>query len=55
MLDRQIIERIAGAVLSDERLIEKDWYVVQAIRVISTLDHAGEVPMFSGGTSFSKG
>ena len=55
MLDRNLIERTAGAVLSDERLVEKDWHVVQAVRVISSLDNADVMPIFSGGTSLSKG
>ncbi len=55
MLERKLIERVAGAFLSDERLVEKDWHVVQAIRVISSLDGAGAIPVFSGGTSLSKG
>lgn len=55
MLERKLIERVAGAFLSDERLVEKDWHVVQAIRVISFLDGAGAIPVFSGGTSLSKG
>ncbi len=55
VLDRKLIELAAGAVLSDERLVEKDWYVVHAIRVISSLDHTGAIPVFSGGTSLSKG
>ncbi len=55
MLDRKLIERAAGAIPSDERMVEKDWYVVRAIRIISALDHAGGMPAFSGGTSLSKG
>ena len=55
MLDRKLIELTAGAALSDERLVEKDWHVVQAVRVISSLDGAGAIPVFSGGTSLSKG
>ncbi|GAB6908830.1 conserved hypothetical protein [Desulfosarcina cetonica] len=55
MLERKLIERVAGAFLSDERLVEKDWHVVQAIRVISSLDDAAAIPVFSGGTSLSKG
>ncbi|BBO83108.1 hypothetical protein DSCO28_36740 [Desulfosarcina ovata subsp. sediminis] len=53
MLERKLIERVAGAFLSDERLVEKDWHVVQAIRVISFLDGAGAIPVFSGGTSLT--
>jgi hypothetical protein len=31
VLDRQLIERIAGALPTDEVLVEKDWYIVRAI------------------------
>jgi hypothetical protein len=55
MLDRQLIERIAGALSTDEGLVEKDWYVIRAIAVIASLDHSGATPVFSGGTSLSKG
>ncbi len=55
MLDRQLIERTAGALSNDEVLVEKDWYIVRAIGVIASLDHAGATPVFSGGTSLSKG
>ncbi|MHC1728702.1 MAG: nucleotidyl transferase AbiEii/AbiGii toxin family protein [Syntrophobacteraceae bacterium] len=55
MLDRKLIERTAGAFLTDEYLVEKDWYVVHAIRAISALNYAGMEPVFSGGTSLSKG
>lgn len=55
MLDRTLIERTAGAFLTDEILVEKDWYLVHAIRSISSLDHTGVTPIFSGGTSLSKG
>ncbi len=55
MLDRQLIERIAGALSTDEVMVEKDWYIVRAIEMIASLDHAGATPVFSGGTSLSKG
>ncbi|HIJ75744.1 MAG TPA: nucleotidyl transferase AbiEii/AbiGii toxin family protein [Deltaproteobacteria bacterium] len=55
MLDRQLIQRIAGAFPTDEVLVEKDWYIVRAIGMIASLDHAGATPVFSGGTSLSKG
>ena len=55
MLNRQLIERTAGALSNDEALVEKDWYIVRAIGVIASLDHAGAMPVFSGGTSLSKG
>ncbi len=55
MLDRQIIERIAGAFPTDEVLVEKDWYIVRALGVLALLDHIDATPVFSGGTSLSKG
>ena len=53
MLDRKLIERTAGALLTDESLVEKDWHVVRAIQVIASIP--GGTPVFSGGTSLSKG
>ena len=55
MLDRQLIQRIAGALPTAEVLVEKDWYIVRAIGIIASLDHGGATPVFSGGTSLSKG
>ena len=55
MLDRQLVERVAGALATDEGLVEKDWHVVRALAVIAAVDHAGAAPAFSGGTSLSKG
>ena len=55
MLDRRIIERVAGALATDEGLVEKDWHVVRAIGVLASLDRADVMPVFSGGTSLSKG
>ncbi len=55
MLDRQLVERVAGALATDEGLIEKDWHVVRALAVIAAVDHADAAPAFSGGTSLSKG
>jgi hypothetical protein len=36
-------------------LVEKDWHVVRALGVLASLDHTGAAPVFSGGTSLSKG
>jgi len=55
VLDRELIKRIAGALPTNEVLVEKDWYIVRAIGIIASLDHAGALPVFSGGTSLSKG
>lgn len=55
MIDRNLVKRIAGALATDEGLVEKDWYVVRAIAVLASLDQGGATPVFSGGTSLSKG
>jgi len=55
VLDRQLIQRIAGALPTAEVLVEKDWYIVRAIGIIASLDLGGATPVFSGGTSLSKG
>lgn len=53
--DPTLIERVAGALGVNEGLIEKDWHVVQVIAAIAAADHKGMRPVFSGGTSLSKG
>lgn len=53
--DRRTLGRVAGALAVDEAFVEKDWYVVQAIRALLTLGHADVSPVFSGGTSLLKG
>ncbi len=55
MLDRQLIEQLANVIRTRPGLVEKDWRVVRAIGVIASLDHAGATPVFSGGSSLSKG
>lgn len=55
MIDRNIVERVAGTLATDEGLVEKDWHVVRAIGVIASLDQEGSKAVFSGGTSLSKG
>lgn len=55
MLDRRLVERVAGALATDEGLVEKDWYVVRALAVIAAMDHGDVAPAFAGGTSLSKG
>ena len=55
MIDRNLVERIAGALATDEGLVEKDWHVVRAIGVMASLEQEGETAVFSGGTSLSKG
>lgn len=55
MIDRNLVKRIAGALATDEGLVEKDWHVVRAIAILASLDQAGGTLVFSGGTSLSKG
>lgn len=55
VLDPALIERIAGALGMDESLVEKDWHAIRALAAISSVRVAGAAPVFSGGTSLSKG
>ena len=55
MLDKNLIERIAGALGTRPGLIEKDWHVVRALGVLSMMEHQDIRPVFSGGTSLAKG
>ena len=55
MVDRRLIERVAGAIGTQEALVEKDWHVIRAIKVIETVRHESAQAVFSGGKSLSKG
>jgi hypothetical protein len=55
VLDRALVESVAGALATDEGLVEKDWHVVRALGVLAALEPEGMTPVFSGGTSLSKG
>jgi hypothetical protein len=55
VLDQRLVERVAGALATDEGLVEKDWHVVRALAVIAASDHGDAGPAFAGGTSLSKG
>ena len=55
MLDRRLAEEVAAALGTEPGLVEKEWHVVRAIRVIADLDHGAVRPVFSGGTSLSVG
>jgi predicted nucleotidyltransferase component of viral defense system len=54
-LDPDLVEEIADRLRADRSLVEKDWHVVRAIGVLARLDHGDVTPVFSGGTSLSKG
>jgi hypothetical protein len=53
--DVRTLGRVAGALAVDEAFVEKDWYVVQAIKVLVASGTSDIVPVFSGGTSLLKG
>jgi hypothetical protein len=53
--DADMLGRVAGALAVDEAFIEKDWFVVEAIRVLVGLGTDEFTPVFSGGTSLLKG
>jgi hypothetical protein len=53
--DARTLGRVAGALAVDEAFVEKDWYVVQAIRTLIGQGNGHIVPIFSGGTSLLKG
>lgn len=55
MLDRRLVEQVAGALGAPRGLVEKDWHVVRALGVIRNTEPGGMMPAFSGGTSLSKG
>lgn len=49
-----LLGRVAGALAVDEAFVEKDWYVVAAIREILSLASDDFTPVFSGGTCLLK-
>lgn len=51
----ELLERIAAALNTDESFIEKDWHAVRALAAISSIQLENTCPVFSGGTSLSKG
>lgn len=53
---RSELERVAGALATQEGLVEKDWYVVRALAALSSvrLEHGTRL-VFCGGTSLSRG
>lgn len=55
MLDPNLVELLATELGTRPGLVEKDWHVVRALGVLAKLDHGDVTPVFSGGTSLSKG
>ncbi len=54
-LDTQTIEEAAIELGVDPSFVEKDWYAVQVLEAIAAFSHSLIKPIFSGGTSLSKG
>lgn len=53
--DEDELGRVAGALAVDEAFVEKDWFVIQAIRHLADAATGDLKPVFSGGTSLLKG
>jgi Nucleotidyl transferase AbiEii toxin, Type IV TA system len=53
VLDRRLVEQVAGALGTGAGLVEKDWHVIRALGVLAALDLGDMQPVFSGGTSLS--
>jgi predicted nucleotidyltransferase component of viral defense system len=52
---KSAIERVAGLlVVADEAFIEKDWYVVQVLRILNDIQRHDIQIAFGGGTSLAK-
>lgn len=49
-----LINEAATAMAIRDGFVEKDWYVTQAIKIISSIDYKGFKIIFSGGTALSK-
>lgn len=53
MFDDDDIRRIATALLTNERYVEKDWHLVRALSIIAQIQVSGVTAVFSGGTSLA--
>lgn len=54
-VDPEIIEEVATELAVNEAFVEKDWYALHLIALILTAPDTNYTPVFSGGTSLSKG
>ena len=52
---QELLEAVATEFAVDPSFIEKDWHATQIIAGITTRGSAEPAPVFSGGTSLSKG
>jgi predicted nucleotidyltransferase component of viral defense system len=53
--DPALVEDIAVELGVDPSFIEKDWHAIRLIALLADIAHEGMRPVFSGGTSLSKG
>jgi predicted nucleotidyltransferase component of viral defense system len=53
--DRELIEAIAADLGVDPSFVEKDWHAMRLVAVVAGVTEADITPVFSGGTSLSKG
>ena len=51
---KDIIEEVAQIKGISEAFIEKDWFVTQAIKIISNINFDDYTIVFTGGTALSK-
>ncbi|MCY4421174.1 MAG: nucleotidyl transferase AbiEii/AbiGii toxin family protein [Gammaproteobacteria bacterium] len=54
-LDSELINDVATELNVDASFIEKDYYAVKVVQAIADYSHSEITPIFSGGTSLSKG
>jgi len=52
--DKAAIEEVALELGIDPAFVEKDWYVVQIIKEITSMESLGAQAIFAGGTALSK-
>lgn len=52
-LDKDSVRKLAAALFTNERYIEKDWHLVRALAIIASIEIPGVKAAFSGGTCLS--
>ena len=52
--ERELFEEIAQIMGIDQPFVEKDWYVVQIIRIIASIQHPNFEVVFWGGTACTR-
>ena len=53
MFEEANVRRVAAALQTNERYIEKDWHLIRALAVIASIKIDGVTAIFSGGTSLA--